>query len=139
MSATGAGPLTQLARSIQARNQQYQQELTAAALQAASNPAAALAVFEQCWSQADQLEKDELGLLVQMGAWGSQQLPQAQKSWKESRLQILVGKAQVLMLLGRYDDAQSAIESARSYLSDANHPAAAMLDELEITIIQAKG
>jgi hypothetical protein len=53
-------------------------------------------------------------------------------------LQILAGKAQVLFLLGRYDEAQSAIDAARRYISGPAHPGATLLDQLEMAIIQAK-
>lgn len=139
MSATGESPLTQRARTIQMQNQQFQQELTGAALEASSNPTRALVRLDQCWVQADLLERDELAFLAQMGDFGTQQTPQAKNSWRENRLQILVGKARVLMILGRYGEAQSAVDSARMYIADPAHPASSMLDELEVLIMQAKG
>lgn len=139
MGTTGEGPLSQSARALQARSQQFQQELTEAAFQSSSDPAAALARLDRCWTEAGRLEQDELAFLAQMGEWGSQQVPRAKSSWMESRLQIALGKAQVLLILGRYDEAQSAIDSARLYIADPSHPAGAMLDQLEIAILQARG
>jgi len=138
MSESGQGSLTELARSIQTRNQQFQQELTEAAARVVSEPTTALARFEHARDQADRLEQDELELLAQMGDWGLQQIQQTNNSWKQNRLQILLGKTQVLIVLGRYDDAQSVIDSARLLITDSADPAAMMLDELEVTIIQAK-
>ena len=138
MSTSGEGPLTQLARSIQTDNHQFQQELTGAAGQAASDPAAALIRFNQCWAQTDNLEQREISFLGQMGDLGAQQVAVAKDSWRENRLQILAGKAQVLFLLGRYDEAQSAIDAARRYISGPAHPGATLLDQLEMAIIQAK-
>lgn len=138
MSASGEGSLTELARAIQTRNKQFQQELTEAVTQAASDPTTALARLDHSLDQADRLEQDELAFLAKIGDWGSQQIPQAQNSWKQNRLQILVVKAQVLTILGCYDDAQSVIDSARPLVDDPAHPGAAMLDELEVLIVQAK-
>src|ERR1035441_7633496 len=139
MSTEDEGSLTLLAKTIQTQNQRFQKELTDAMLEAGFNPAAALARLNQCGDQIQQLEKNELGFLPRMGDWGAQQLSQAQGSWRETRLQIQAGKAQVLVLLGRYGEAQQAINAARPLVTDPNHPAGAVLDELEITIFQAKG
>jgi hypothetical protein len=139
MSTADEGSLTLLAKAIQTQNQQFQKELTDTMLQAVSHPAAALARLNQCGDQIQQLEQSELGFLQRMGDWGAQQVSQAQGNWRETRLQIQAGKAQVLVLLGRYGEAQLAINAARPFVTDPNHPAGAMLDELEIAISQAKG
>ena len=124
MTASNEGPLTQLARDIQTRNQQFQQELTEAALQAASDPAAALLRLDHCWTEADKLEQDDPAFL--------------KISLNEDRVQILGLKAQVLWFLGRYDESQATITDARSRIADPSHPVSAMLDELEVAILQAK-
>jgi len=131
-------PKTHLARSLADRKKQFQRQLTEAVSRTASDPAGALLRLEQCHIETDKLEKDEAAFLGRMGEWGLQQLPSATKAWKEIRLQILFGKAQGLLLLGHYDDAQSAIEAARPYVAGPDHPAGAMMDELELAILQAK-
>lgn len=138
MSAPSPGPLTQLALSIQADNQRFQESLTHACSQAAQNPGAALAQLDRCWEESNGLESRELDFLAKMGDFGAQQVPQAKNSWRENRLQILVGKAQVLLLLGRYDEAQSAINLARMYTSGRADMGSSLLDQLEIAILQAR-
>jgi hypothetical protein len=138
MSAGEQGTLTEKVRAIQARNQQFQHALTNAGMQALFDPNAALASLNECWSEADSLEEEELAFLQQSGDWGFQQMPQAKNSWSENRLQILIGKAQTLLVLARFEEAKSAIESARSYITDPQHMAASMLDQLEIAVLEAQ-
>ncbi len=138
MSTPSEGPLTQLARSIQADNKRFQQELTAASLQASQNPGSALLGLNQCWNQIDNLEQREMAFLAQMGAFGTQQAASARDAWRQTRLQILIGKAQVLLILGRYDESQAAIDSARAHISGVFDPGAALLDQLEVAVIQAQ-
>ena len=122
--------LTQLALDLQRRNKDFQDNLTDAARQTASDPAAALPRFNQALIDADCLEQDELAFLTL-------QIQQMKTSWNVNRLQILIGKAQALLILGRYDESKAAIDGARSRIADPNQPASAILDELEVAIIQA--
>ncbi len=138
MSTTEQNPLTQLSRSLQVDNQRFQQDLTGAFLQASQDPAAALLKFNQCWTQADTLEHRMLDFLAKMGDFGAQQTATEKDSWRANRLQILVGKAQVLVILARYDECQSAIDSARSYLAGSADDANSILDQLEIAILQMR-
>jgi hypothetical protein len=132
-------PLTQRAESIAEQNRAFQRELTAAVSQVQTDAGTALARLEQCWKVAEKLEQDEVAFLEQMGEWGRQQIAQAKNSWKENRLQMLFAKAQRFLRQGNYDATQSTIDTARSYIPNAGHPAEAMLDQLEIMVIQAKG
>jgi cob(I)alamin adenosyltransferase len=138
MPASADNPLTKTARDLQTRNRQFQQRLTQASLQVVSNPEAGLAALTQCESEVEGLKDAEVSFLRQMADWGSQQIPSAESSWLETRLQILSGKAQALFVLARFDDALSAIGSARAYLRDPQHPAALALDQLELDILQAQ-
>lgn len=136
MSTTDEGGLKQLALDIQKRNRQFQQKLTEATLLVKSNPEQALVQLDQSWEEASQLEQDEFDFLGRMGDFGAQQIAATENSWREIRLQIQFAKAQSLVLVGKYEEAQSQINHARSDITDLTHPAALMLDELEINITE---
>jgi hypothetical protein len=131
------GSLTEMAKALQARQQQFQQALASTASMTASEPASALTAVDRCWAEAASLEQSELGFLAQMGPFGTQQLSQAKASWADTRLQILLCRGQCLLRLGRLEDAQSTVDQARASITDPAHPASALLDDLEASIIQA--
>lgn len=139
MSAEPQGPLTEQALSIQSDNKQFQQKLTQACSQASTNPAAALTDLDWCWQNAGALESKQLEFLVKMGDFGARQAPATKEGWRQNRLQALVGKTQALLMLGRYDHAQSTVDLARTLVSGPDEIAFSLLDQLEMSIVQARG
>ena len=132
--------LTEKAQKVQAANQRFQQELLEATQQVATDPQSVLVRLKAAQAEADVLQVNELLFLQKMGDWGTQQVPQAKNTWKETRLQILMVQAQAHLLLGQFADSQQAINGSRSLIgSDSNHPASAMLDEFEVTLTMAQG
>jgi hypothetical protein len=135
--STSEGSLTQKARELSERNAQFQQKLTQAALQVASNPKDALDRLKTSLAEAGPLQELEIELLQQMAL--TQQIPEVTRSWTDTRLQILVAQAQSCLLLARYEEAQQAIDAARSLIGgDVDHLVAATLDEIETMIIQVQ-
>jgi hypothetical protein len=139
MATPGPGTFTQLALSIQADNQQFQAELTNVYTQAARDPELALQNLDRCWARADQLEQRELDFLGKMGDFGMQQTQGAKENWRQIRLLILTGKAQVLFKLARYDECQATIDSGKAYLSGPEDANGSTFDQLEVGILQMRG
>ncbi|MHB8267455.1 hypothetical protein [Bradyrhizobium sp.] len=127
------GSLTQRANEMAQRNRAFQMELTEAVTQVAVSPGTAVERLRKLLPEADAVEALENGFL-------QEQLAQAANIWAGNRLQILMAQAQALMVLGRFDEAGQAITEARKHLSgDITRWAAPALDELEVTISQARG
>lgn len=145
--APNEGPLTQMARALQDRDRQFQLRLMNAMRTIASNPAAALAEYQ--WAEAEYaaLERDRRQFenamdtqSAQAGIPPSAQQAAVRKSMadtsEDSRIQIECGKAQALILLGRFSEARAVVDRASSSLTpNASLQAKSMLLQLRGSLI----
>src|SRR5438270_13274704 len=121
--AASEGPLTQMARQLQSRNQQFQTRTTAALSMVQFNPAGALAEFDWAERECEAVEQDRLrfdhamdenrtlvGVALKPEEAKTRQLLAA--SWVETRIQIQCGKIQALLLLSRHAEARALVDHA---------------------------
>src|SRR5947209_13323241 len=120
--AASEGPLTQMARKLQLRNQQFQTRTQSAFMMVQFNPAGALAELDWADKEGEAVEQDRLqfdrAMDYSRSLAGTALAPEEAKtrkmladSWIETRIQIQCGRAQALLLLSRAAEARALVQN----------------------------
>lgn len=143
------GPLTQMARALQARDQQFQSRLTNAMYMVATNPAGALNEFAWAEQEYPAIDQQRVALDAAFDNFRTQagiaMTPQEAgmrsdmaTMWHNAWFQVQCGKAQALIALQRLQEARSVIDYAMTKLVPQTAPQArSMLLQLRASVIMA--
>lgn len=133
------GPLTQMARQLKDRNDQFQSSLRDALFKIASDPESALRELTKCEGEMQALERDEQALLRHLGRSGPD-ISQVHENWNGTRLQVLIAQANAFLLMAQFPQARKAVATAQALVRPgSNDPGKAMLDTLEAQISELQG
>lgn len=124
--------LTERAQAFQARNQDYFRQVAQAMRDCTVRPEAALAALEVCLLEADAVQTEDRALRRDMNLAHA---PDADRFWRDQRLQIRLSRCLALQLLARPRALTSEIEAIETLIPDEpDHPIIPDLIEMKAQI-----